>query len=411
MIFLGAWRLVLRSKHYFCQMFEDLSPDLFDYDLPAERIPAFPLKERQHARLLISHGGVIQDALFKDVPKILGEQTQLILNDTKVIHARLFLQKPTGGRVELFLLQPFEATIEEAMLHQGATKWWCLIGGAKKWKEGKVSIEAEGIQLQAEKLDRDQERFCVQIEWNDEAKPLALVLEELGKIPLPPYMQREAEEEDAIRYQTTYASRPGSVAAPTAGLHFTPEILSESKAELVKLTLHVSAGTFKPVSSDKLSEHTMHDEECHVKKQALIQLSKPMKRFAVGTTSLRTLESLYWVAVRLKESGELPQEIIQTDPYTFEDSFADFEEAMNSLVKYLELNELNSIEFRTSIMISPGYKVKSIVGLFTNFHMPKSTLLFLVAALIGDRWQDVYAHALNHDYRFLSYGDSSLLIP
>jgi len=155
----------------------------------------------------------------------------------------------------------------------------------------------------------------------------------------------------------------------------------------------------------------MHDEECHVSKQALIQLSKPMKRLAVGTTSLRTLESLYWIAVRLKHTDELPQEIIQTDPYTYEDPFADFEEAMKSLVKYLELNELNSIEFRTSIMISPGYKVKSIAGLFTNFHMPKSTLLFLVAALIGDRWQDVYAHALNHDYRFLSYGDSSLLIP
>lgn len=392
-------------------MFEDLSPDQFDYDLPAERIPAFPLEQRQHARLLISHGEVIQDALFQDVPKLLDHQSQLIVNDTKVIHARLFLQKPTGGRIELFLLQPFETTIEEAMLHQGSSKWWCLIGGAKKWKEGKVSIQAEAIQLYATKLERDEERFCVQIDWNNTSKSLALVLEELGKIPLPPYMQRDAEEADTVRYQTTYASKPGSVAAPTAGLHFTPQILSETRAELVKLTLHVSAGTFKPVASEKLSEHTMHDEECHVTKETLLQLSVPKKRFAVGTTSLRTLESLYWIAVKLKVSSELPTEITQTDPYTFEDVFGSYEEAMHYLSEYAAANQLESVQFRTSIMISPGYKVKSIVGLFTNFHMPKSTLLFLVAALIGDRWQDVYAHALNHDYRFLSYGDSSLLIP
>lgn len=392
-------------------MFEDMSPDLFDYDLPAERIPAFPSEKRDQARLLISNCENIADAKFSDVANLLKEDTQLIVNDTKVIHARLFLKKPTGGRVELFLLQPFETTIEEAMLHAGSSTWWCLIGGAKKWKEGAVSIETEDLQLTAEKEGREEEKFKVKIEWSNSSLTLAEVLEVLGKIPLPPYMQREAEEADENRYQTTYASRPGSVAAPTAGLHFTPEILQQTKAEVVKLTLHVSAGTFKPVSAETIGEHTMHHEECYVTRGALQQLSLPKKKFAVGTTSLRTLESLHWLAVRLKKEGEFAEEITQHDAFTFEDPFESFEQAMVFLVQEMDARGLEAVQFRTSIMISPGYQIKSILGLFTNFHMPKSTLLFLVAALIGDRWKDVYAHALNNDYRFLSYGDSSLLIP
>lgn len=392
-------------------MFEDMSPDLFDYDLPAERIPAFPPEKRDQARLLISNCERITDAKFSDVANLLKEDSQLIVNDTKVIHARLFLQKPTGGRVELFLLQPFASTIEEAMLHEGSSTWWCLIGGAKKWKEGAVAIEIDGLKLTAEKEGREEEKFKVRIDWSDTKLSFAQVLETLGKIPLPPYMQREAQDADKNRYQTTYASRPGSVAAPTAGLHFTPEILQQTKAEVVKLTLHVSAGTFRPVSASTISEHTMHHEECYVTRGALQQLSIPKKKFAVGTTSLRTLESLYWLAVRLKEEGVIAEEITQHDAYTFEDTFESFEQAMLFLLQHLDQQGLESVQFRTSIMISPGYKVKSILGLFTNFHMPKSTLLFLVSALIGDRWKDVYAHALNHDYRFLSYGDSSLLIP
>lgn len=392
-------------------MFEDLSPDLFDYDLPAERIPAHPPEKRDHARLLISNCESITDAKFSDVANLLKEDSQLIVNDTKVIHARLFLQKPTGGRVEIFLLQPFESTVEEAMLHVGTSTWWCLVGGAKKWKEGPVTIDTDNLQLSAEKGGREEEKFKVTLDWTNKSLSLAEVLEVLGKIPLPPYMQRDAEASDENRYQTTYASRPGSVAAPTAGLHFTPEILQQTKAELVKLTLHVSAGTFKPVAAETISGHTMHHEECYVTRGALQQLSLPKKKFAVGTTSLRTLESLHWLAVRLMAEGEIAKEITQHDPYSFEDKFESFEQAMVFLIQHMDQVGLSAVQFRTSIMISPGYKVKSIIGLFTNFHMPKSTLLFLVSAFIGDRWKDVYAHALNNDYRFLSYGDSSLLIP
>ncbi len=333
------------------------------------------------------------------------------MNDTRVIHARVFVFKETGGRIELFLLRPAGGSVEEAMVKQGAARWWCLVGGAKKWKEGKVSVENGQVRLEADVLARKDDKFLIELHWHPADMTFAELVGHLGKIPLPPYMNREAEEEDSVRYQTTYASNPGSVAAPTAGLHFTDGILNAIEAEQVKLTLHVSAGTFKPISVDDYRQHEMHDEECVVHIETLASLSQRVTRYAIGTTSLRTLESLFWLAAKWKTSGERPDHVEQFDATRITSPFKHFEESMNWLFQQLTAAGDERISFRTSIMISPGYGVWSIDGIFTNFHMPKSTLILLVSALIGDDWRKVYDYALSHDYRFLSYGDSSLLIP
>lgn len=387
----------------------NLSPSDFDYELPEERIPDTPAENRTDAKLLHYDGAVIHDRGFDEVVHLLPEDSQLILNNTRVIHARLFLFKPSGGRLEVFLLRPEGVSVEEAMQQKGSAKWWCLLGGAKKWKEGAIAFEHDSIRIEASRLDRFEDQFLLELNWTSSEMPFAEMVEELGKIPLPPYMQREAEESDTIRYQTTFAEAPGSVAAPTAGLHFTKSILDEMAAEKVRLTLHVSAGTFKPMSSDSIHEHTMHDEECSVSLDAIRSLSKEKTRFAVGTTSLRTLESLYWIAEKWEIEGNQPHVITQEDPYAIERRFGAYEPAMASLAKKMEAAGLATLAFSTSIMISPGYEIQSVAGIFTNFHMPKSTLLLLVATLIGDDWKTVYNHALANDYRFLSYGDSSLL--
>ncbi|WP_306640666.1 S-adenosylmethionine:tRNA ribosyltransferase-isomerase [Sanyastnella coralliicola] len=384
---------------------EDISISDFDYTLPEDCIPHFPAEERDAAKLLHYDQGTITDHSFKDLPSILKEPVQIVLNDTKVIHARVFMQKPTGGKVELFLLNPEGATVEEAMTHTGASQWWCMVGGARKWKEGPVIIQEGELAMEARRVGRDGPAFLIDLSWTPHL-PLAELLDHLGKIPLPPYMQRDAEEEDNDRYQTSYASHPGSVAAPTAGLHFSEEIMQALPAEWVHLTLHVGAGTFRPVSTDKVSEHKMHDEECVVKREALASLAKPQFRLAIGTTSLRTLESLYWLAVVWKQEGSMPALIDQEMPFSYDDPFASYEAAMQFLLD--QMSETHLV-FRTSIMIRPGYTIRSIDGLFTNFHLPKSTLLLLVSALVGEDWRKIYTHALENGYRFLSYGDGSLL--
>lgn len=385
------------------------SPSHFDYNLPEDRIAQHPADQRDQAKLLVYDRGQISDHPFGDVTSYLPDSHQLVMNDTRVIHARVFLYKPTGGRVELFLLRPDGVSVEEAMLQAGKARWWCLIGGAKKWKEGKVTTESDELYLEAEVLDRSDDKFLVELNWKPAAMQFTELIEHLGKIPLPPYMNRDADAEDTIRYQTTYATQPGSVAAPTAGLHFTDAILNAVKADQVKLTLHVSAGTFKPISADDYREHEMHDEECVVTTAAIRSLAKRKTRFAIGTTSLRTLESLFWFAAKWKLQKTRPESIEQFDAEQMESPFAHFEAAMEWLSEQLAGEE--RLSFRTSIMISPGYRIWSIDGLFTNFHMPKSTLILLVCALIGEDWRKVYEYALANDYRFLSYGDSSLLIP
>lgn len=387
------------------------SPGAFDFHLPADRIAQHPADQRDHAKLLVYDRGSISDHPFADVLGYLPVTHQLVMNDTRVIHARVFLYKDTGGRIELFLLRPAGATVEEAMVRQGNARWWCLIGGAKKWKEGKVKTQDGALQLEAEVLARADDKFLVDLQWSPSDMTFAELVEQLGKIPLPPYMNREAKEEDTVRYQTTYASNPGSVAAPTAGLHFTDAILSSIQAEQVKLTLHVSAGTFKPISVDDYRKHEMHDEECVVSASVIQSLSERKTRYAIGTTSLRTLESLFWLATKWEIIGERPDHVEQFDAERLKPRFDHFEAAMTWLYQRLTANGEERVSFRTSIMISPGYQVWSIDGIFTNFHMPKSTLILLVSALIGDDWRKVYDYALANDYRFLSYGDSSLLIP
>jgi S-adenosylmethionine:tRNA ribosyltransferase-isomerase len=387
----------------------DYRPEDFDYDLPEEAIALHPAERRDASRLLHYKGGLITDHAFSDVVGLLPPGSQLILNNTRVIHARLIGHKSTGGKVEIFLLRPADDAVDHAMRATGLTHWMCLVGGAKRWKDGHVTIQSEDVTVHASLVEKRGDEFLVALEWKPSGMPFAEVLEHAGRIPLPPYIHREANESDRLRYQTAFAEKLGSVAAPTAGLHFTDEILRSLSVDQVKLTLHVSAGTFKPMSVDAIFDHEMHEEQCEVERSAIEMLSRAGKKYAVGTTSLRTLESVYWLAEKWRREGKMPRFIDQYEPYKVEPQFADFNEAMAWLHTALGEEKLDRYGFETSIMIAPGYNLRSIDGIFTNFHMPKSTLLLLVHAIIGDDWRRVYSHALSSGYRFLSYGDSSLL--
>ena len=396
---------------YFCTMDSTKISD-FDYQLPEELIAQKPLGERAASRLLVFEKGTIQDRIFSELPKFLPNNTQLVINNTQVINARIILFRDTGARVELFLLAPKQPkSMEEAMISEGRCTWTSLVGGGKRWKEGEqISLNADGLVLKAERLQHLGEHSEVEFTWDPKDGNFGELLESLGKVPLPPYMNREVDEADPERYQTTYAEVRGSVAAPTAGLHYTPEILSEMSSRghsIEKLTLHVGAGTFKPVSSEEFRDHDMHAEHISVKRSTIESLAAHEgPRVAVGTTSLRTLESLYWLAVA-KVHGRLANRVEQFDPYELEDPFKSYSEALQYLLSQAgDAEELNAA---TSLMIVPSYQVKSIDGITTNFHLPKSTLLLLVAALIGEDWTKVYEHAVNEQYRFLSYGDTSLL--
>ncbi len=389
----------------------DHSPEEFDYHLPAEAIALHPLAQRDQSKLLLYSNGEISDHRFADLANILPVGSQLVVNNTKVIHARIVGQKETGGRVEVFLLRPHNLTTESAMLARDVTQWWCLVGGAKRWKSGPVRVQEAGVRLNATRVDRNDDEFLIEFTWDGGTCTFSQILEQVGRIPLPPYIAREAIDEDLYRYQTAFAEREGSVAAPTAGLHFTPELVEKLHVNRVNLTLHVSAGTFKPMSSERISDHPMHEEYCECTLEAISALTLEVERYAVGTTSLRTLESLYWLAVKTKLEGVISQHVDQHEPYRLNSPFSSFEEAMRYLHTHMRAENQERIAFTTSIMIAPGYRVQSVRGLFTNFHMPKSTLLLLVCALIGEDWKRVYDHALSGGYRFLSYGDGSLLIP
>lgn len=386
-----------------------LTPDDFDYDLPEDRIAMFPAERRDEARLLHFTGGQIIDRRFGEVPAILPEGSQIVVNNTRVIHARIIARKPTGGSIELFLLRPGDDSLETAMAATTKCQWVCLVGGAKRWKSKAVSVHDTKLNLEARLIEKLQDGYLIEFAWTPVETPFGEVVEQLGRIPLPPYIARDAEANDRLRYQTRFAERPGSVAAPTAGLHFTDALLEQMNAKLVKLTLHVSAGTFKPMATGSISDHAMHEEHCEVSREAVRHLAEPVKRYAVGTTSLRTLESIFWLAEKWKNTGIRPIAIDQYEPYSLVSEFGTYSDAMTWLGRALDEEGRDRLGFTTSIMIAPGYKVKSVNGLFTNFHMPKSTLLLLVSALIGDDWRRVYDHALRNDYRFLSYGDGSLL--
>ncbi|MFT4722722.1 MAG: S-adenosylmethionine:tRNA ribosyltransferase-isomerase [Flavobacteriales bacterium] len=395
--------------------------EVLEYQLPEERIAWKPKDKRSDAKLLCAKAGNITDEKFSDISKIIGGKHHLILNETKVVNARLHLRKPTGGVLEVFCLEPAEGDITEKLAQTGQVEWRCLLGGAKKWKEGFIVAEefycGNKLQLKAEKIGFFDGAFKLAFSWSSPKLSFSEILEIFGKTPLPPYIKRSAETSDVERYQTVFAKNEGSVAAPTASLHFTEEVFRELEqvgVEQVKVSLHVGAGTFKPISSS-VEEHIMHHELFDVHIDELRRLSVLENLIAVGTTAVRTVESLFVLAVQLKQNGEedlaKPQIVRQWDWKSQPALFKDYHEAFSFLVSKFEESGVERVHGYTSLMIVPGFKFKVITGLITNFHMPKSTLLFLVSAFIGESWREVYSHALENDYRFLSYGDSSLLIP
>ena len=393
----------------------------YTYLLPDDRIAKYPLVARDASKLLIYKDGTITEDIYRNIATHIPANTLMVFNQTKVVHARLLFTKPSGGVIEVFCLSPHDqyTDIQTAMLQKGKVEWECLVGGASKWKHGMVLQlinDTPHFTLSARITGRSPGTYTLTLEWDNEQLTFAEVLHYAGKVPLPPYLHRNAETSDEERYQTLFAKEEGSVAAPTAGLHFTKEVLqsiSEKKIDTAFVTLHVGAGTFKPVKSDTMAEHEMHAEWIEVSIDFIKTLATHLNGniVAVGTTSLRTLESLYWIGNKLAKGGTISlHEIALTQWEPYEDtSTCTPQEALNEIVVYLEAKKLNKLVTRTQILIAPGYTFKIVTGLVTNFHQPQSTLLLLVSAFIGRDWRKVYDFAMSHDYRFLSYGDGSLL--
>ncbi|MEI8109520.1 MAG: S-adenosylmethionine:tRNA ribosyltransferase-isomerase [Chitinophagia bacterium] len=395
----------------------------YQYQLADEKIARFPLPKRDDSKLLIYQQEQIQESYYYHLPNFIPSNTLLIFNDTRVVPARLYMQTSGGNTVEVFCLEPGSgyADISTAMLTTGKVHWQCLIGGAKKWKEGVLSLNHQQgdthIHLQASLLERKDAIFLLELSWKPEKVSFAEMLSTVGELPLPPYLNRAANPEDYDRYQTVFAQHQGSVAAPTAGLHFTKELLENLKNKSITnafITLHVGAGTFMPVKAEKIGDHEMHREYIEVSIDFLDTLRKhlPNPVITVGTTSMRTLESIYWLGSKLiEEPGLLPGElqVNQWDPYLQEYQAATPVEAINALLSWMQQHELQQLMATTQLFIAPGYTFQFADALITNFHQPGSTLLLLVSALVGDDWRKIYEYALNHSFRFLSYGDGSLL--
>lgn len=392
----------------------------FVYDLPDERIAKFPMPERDQSKLLLCRQGQLADHTFTDLPDLLPPHTLLVFNDTKVVQARLLFQKETGGLVEIFCLEPVapHREVQLAMQQTGSCTWKCLVGNNKRWKSGPVKLYFEGGLLQAEREAQQEGHFLIRFTWEPAELTFAEVLERCGRLPLPPYLNRELTPEDHSRYQTIYANQQGAVAAPTAGLHFTDRVMQQLQAkgmDTAYLTLHVGAGTFKPVKADVMEAHEMHAEQIYITKplvqRLLQQLGKPV--IPVGTTSMRSLESLYWLGAKVWQQPDLPAQELTVSQWQAYESMnpPPTAQALQALLTYMEAQGTDYLHASTQIIIAPGYTFRICNGLVTNFHQPESTLLLLVSALIGEDWREVYKHALDNDYRFLSYGDSSLLLP
>jgi len=384
----------------------------YNYHLPEGRIAKHPLPNREDAKLLLWNRGTISHHTFGEAPQLIPEDTLLVFNDTKVISARLIFHKSTGAQIEVFLLHPELPTrdIAESMTLNESTTWQCMVGNKKKWKEGDLTKKIGRHELSAYWHDRSSNlvTFC----WTGD-NTFADIVNQSGETPLPPYLRRKPIEEDTERYQTVYSRYDGAVAAPTAGLHFTKKILEHIQSRAIGLeylTLHVSAGTFKPVEAEDFRDHDMHSEQIVIKKSSIERLlSHPDKIIAVGTTSLRILESLYWFAVKLMHNPDSSFSISKTYPYEMEAKLT-YSEALEQVLDYFIRHGISEIHGETEIYIYPGYQIRSVSGLFTNFHLPKSTLLLLISSLVNGRWKEIYDEALRQDYRFLSYGDSSLLL-
>ena len=398
----------------------------FQYDLPEGRIAKYPLPRRDQSKLLVYQSGEIGEKHFYDLPGLLPAGTLMVCNNTKVILARLHFRKETGALIEVFCLEPYRpADYALSFQQKGSVEWLCMVGNLKKWKSGPLRRtlavgEGRTVELCAERGECLGTSHAVRFSWDDPSLSWANLLDAAGELPIPPYLNRETEERDKETYQTVYSRVKGSVAAPTAGLHFTPEVLAEldrKGVERCEVTLHVGAGTFRPVKSESIGMHDMHTEWLSVSRKALGQLiAHGAQATAVGTTSVRTLESLYYIGCLLLQNPDASEEelhIPQWMPYEGQNGGGDVPatEALQAIAGYLDRHGMEALHSATQILIAPGYKYRIVRKMITNFHQPQSTLLLLVSAFIGDDWRKVYDYALRHDFRFLSYGDSSLLIP
>ena len=392
----------------------------FDYPLPDDRIAKFPLERRDQSKLLVYRGGNIAESRFDHVPELLPSDTLLIFNNTKVIHARLFFRKPTGSTIEVFCLEPFQMPVALSFEQRGHCTWNCFIGNNKKWKEGSLTrqldIHGQSVTLTATRRKAVGNAWIVDFDW-DGGLSFAELIDQAGVIPLPPYLHREAVSSDNERYQTVYALHQGSVAAPTAGLHFSPEVFEALRQKGIAtdfITLHVGAGTFKPVSTPTIGEHEMHVEKIEISRSNIECILNHLGHtvIPVGTTTVRTIESVYWFGVKLSRNSKLDaMHVMQWDPYELESLTVSTEHAYKNVLQWMDEQGIELLEGDTQLMIAPGYRYHVISGLITNFHQPKSTLLLLVSALVGDAWKECYRYALDHQFRFLSYGDSCLFLP
>ena len=394
----------------------------YNYPLPDERIAKFPLAERDHSKLLVYRHGEVSEDTFYNLPGYLPKGALMVFNNTKVIQARMHFRKETGALIEVFLLEPANPTDYELMFQTtGHCSWLCMIGNLKKWKEGTLKrefdVKGKHLTLSATRIKEVHTSHWVDFDWDNPDVSFAEILDAVGELPIPPYLNRETQESDKKTYQTVYSKIKGSVAAPTAGLHFTERVLADLDAHGIdreELTLHVGAGTFKPVKSKEIEGHEMHTEYISVHRQTLEKLiAHEGRAIAVGTTSVRTLASLYYMGAKLAEHPDATEEelhVNQWEPYDTHPTLTAVE-AIRNVLNYLERNHLNALHSSTQIIIAPGYEYKIVKMLVTNFHQPQSTLLLLVSAFLHGDWRKVYDYALAHDFRFLSYGDSSLLIP
>lgn len=396
----------------------------FNYNLSDERIAKFPLAKRDNSKLLLYRHGEVTEDVFHNIAQYLPKGALMVFNNTKVIQARLHFRKETGALIEVFLLEPYmPADYEQMFQTTGHCSWLCMIGNLKKWKEGTLKrtfdVKGKEVTLVAERKEDVHKSYRVDFSWDASDVSWAELLDAVGELPIPPYLNRETQESDKTTYQTVYSKIKGSVAAPTAGLHFTPEVLADIDRHGIdreELTLHVGAGTFKPVKSEEIQDHEMHTEYICVHRQTLEKLIRhEAKAIAVGTTSVRTLESLYYIGVKLEKTLDLSEEelhVCQWEPY--ENAVAKPItplKAIKNILAYLDKHGLSALHASTQIIIAPGYEYNIVKMLVTNFHQPQSTLLLLVSAFVHGDWHKIYDYALAHDFRFLSYGDSSLLIP
>jgi len=400
---------------------QQISIEDYNYSLPDERIAKFPLPKRDESKLLLYRDGKVSESVFKHITDYLPEGSLMVFNNTRVIQARLLFQRATGAQIEVFCLDPAAPHDYELIFQQTeACNWICLIGNAKKWKEPvlsrEITVAGQTVRLSAEKVQSYGETHQVRFSW-DGGFSFAEVLDAAGELPIPPYLHRKTEESDLKTYQTVYSKIKGSVAAPTAGLHFTPEVLADLDAKgfgREELTLHVGAGTFKPVKSETIEGHEMHTEYISVRRSTIERVMQNFgKIIAVGTTSVRTLESLYYIGVTLATHPDATSEelvVRQWMPYEDANNRLTPAEALQNILDYLDKHQLNTLITATQIIIAPGYEFKVVKGIVTNFHQPKSTLLLLISAFVKGDWKNIYDYALGHDFRFLSYGDSSLLL-